>query len=262
MKALFFLIQFTCFCALVKASDSLVLRKSIPMTAFDLTTDPLGNIYLLKEKNTLTKLNENGDSLAIFNEIRKGKNIQIDASNPLRTLMYFSDYGNILVLDNLLSLKMSLKLFSIGILNAPCIASSIDGGIWIFDPLGNLIKMNERLEKIFTVNLQNTLEEVLDPIYMIEQERNLYVVDRKKGIFMFDQFGMYKINYPFQTQEIQYINSYLIYFQKPYLYSYDTRSFVEKKLILPSPENIIKVRVEKNKVYILRFQSLEIYDFI
>lgn len=251
---------FSLFC---RANDSLVLIKTIPIEARLFTTDLLGNCYLVKGNNELIKYNAQGDSIAQFNEIKKGQITQIDATNPLRVLLYYSDYGQIIILDNMLSKKNVLKLNSVGLYNVSLIANSIDGNVWVFDQSSNsLIKFDNQLELVSTSNLRNLVTESVNPIYMVEQERNLFMVDSTEGIFKFDLYGFYNTTYHFKTNEIQYINGYLVYKNLPYLYSYQTQTISEKKILLPNSETILQVRIERNKVFILRKNGLEIYDLI
>jgi len=261
MKAsLLFILGLLLTTAYVSAIDSLIFVKQIHIQSTQFTTDPVGNVYIVKGNNTLLKYNAKGDSIGFFNEIKKGKITQVDASNPLRILIFLADYGNVLMLDNLLTLKNTLKLNSLGIINATCIANSADGSIWAYDPSGMLMKINNKPEISFTISLRNIVDQALDPIYMIEQDRSLYLVDSTQGIKKFDQFGFLKTSFPFLTKEIQYFNSYLVYYIPPYLVSYNTQSLQELKLMLPQHEDIVKVRVERNIVYILRKESLDIYS--
>jgi hypothetical protein len=251
---------FTLFC---RANDSLVLIKTIPIEARLFTTDLLGNSYVIKDNNELIKFNIKGDSIAQFNEIKKGKVTQIDATNPLRVLMYFADFGQVILLDNMLSKKNVLKLNSAGIYNASLVANSVDGNIWVYDQSSNsLVKFDDQLELISTSNLRNLITESINPTYMIEQERNLFMVDSTEGIFKFDLYGFYNTTYHYKTNEIQYFNGYLVYQNLPYLFSYNTQTISEKKILLPTPETIRQVRIERNKVFILRKNCLEIYDLI
>mgnify|MGYP000853867271 CR=1 FL=1 len=242
------------------ASDSLVLLRRVPISARLFSTDPIGNIYVIKGNNALVKYNPQGDSIGFFNEIKKGKIAQIDASNPLRILLFYNDFGNILVLDNVLSLKSTIKLNNLGLVNVPCIANSADGSAWLLDPSGMLLKINSKPEISFTTSLRNVLEKAIDPIYMLEYDRSLYVVDSTDGIYKFDQFGLYKTHYPFQTKELQLFNSYLVYYAAPFLISYNTLTLQENKILLPDVQNIIQARVERNLLYILRKDSLDIYS--
>jgi hypothetical protein len=259
MKSIFFSLLFF-FSIRTHAADSLTFIKKIPVSAHLFTTDPVGNLYVVKGNNSLIKYNAKGDSIAFFNEIKKGKITQIDATNPLRVLVYYADYGNILILDNILSLKSTLKLSSLGIVNAPCIANSADGNIWVYDPAGNLVKISTKPEISFTASLRNVLEKAIDPVFMTEQDRALYIVDSTEGVKKFDQFGLFKTSYPFFTREIQYFNAYLVYYAAPWLISYNTLSMRENKIRLPDEHDIERVRVERNLVFIQRRESLDIYS--
>ena len=47
----------------------------------DFTVDNLGNYYLLSKNNQLKKINAKGDSIGLFNDVRRyGKLFSIDAS--------------------------------------------------------------------------------------------------------------------------------------------------------------------------------------
>lgn len=259
-KSILFLMLFVSCLQYLHAQDSLVFLKNVSVKSNLFTTDPTGNIYVVKSNNILTKYNNKGDSIGFFNQITRGKITQIDASNPLRVLLYFAEYNQVVILDNLLTIKSTLKLSNIGIINAPCIANSADGNIWVYDPVGNLVKINDKQVIHFTISLRNVLDHAIDPIYMIEQERNLYLVDSTEGVYTFDQFGLYKQHYAFKTKEIQFFNDYLVYFQFPNIISYNIHSTVEKKIKIPFQNDIIKVRVERDLVYVLRNEGIDIYS--
>lgn len=242
------------------SSDTLILKKSIPLDCKYFTTDPTGNIYAVIKNNILVKYNLRGDSIGVFNEIKKGKITQIDANNPLRILVYFAEYGQLVILDNLLTLKSNIRLNQLGIINAPCIAISADANIWAFDPLGMLVKINEKPSIVFSLSLRNLLESAIYPLYMTELGRNLFIADTTEGLFQFDVFGFFKKKYPIFAKEIQWFNDYIVYYQAPNLISYHTLTFNEKKLILPQPEDILQARMERNLVFILRKEKIDIYE--
>lgn len=260
MKFVKFLFLFITFYSQANA-DTIQLYRSIPLNAKVFTTDPVGNCYVVRDNNILIKYNAIGDSVGIFNEVKKGKITQIDATNPLRVLLYLADYSQVIILDNMMSIKSQFRLSALGIFTAQCIANSADGNIWVYDPsAGLLLKIDEKPSIRFSPPLRMVLEYPIEPIYMIEQERNLFVVDSVEGIKRFDQYGFFKAGYDFYTHEVQYFNDYLVYYAEPYLYSYHTLSFQNKKIELSNPESIQQVRVERDKVYVLRLESLDIYD--
>lgn len=243
------------------ASDSLQLLKSIPIKSTLFTTDPTGNIYVVNQENALIRYSSTGDSNAVFQEIKKGHITQIDATNPMRILVFFADFGQIVILDKQLSVKSVLKLPALGFLNVPCIANSADGGIWLFDPiLGNLIKINEKPEILLTTSIRNILDKPLNPLFMVEQDRSLFVVDSIEGVKRFDLYGFFQSALDVKTTEVQFINAFLIYFKAPYLFSYHTLSFTEKTMKVPSSETALQVRIERNKLFIRRPDRLDLYS--
>jgi len=243
------------------AADSLRLVRSVRVTARLLSSDPLGNIYLVKENNTLLRLNSKGDSIGIFNEIKKGNITQIDAGNPLRILLLFADYNQIVILNNVLTQKTILRLNTIGLNNVSCIANSADGSIWLYDQaFGALLKVNEQLSLLQTTNLRNLGENPEMPTFMSEDDRSLYIADTTEGIRKFDQFGFYNTTYHFKTDHFQFFNTSLVYFKSPFLYSYNVLSFTEKKIKLPEAESILQVRIERNSIYVLKAAQLDIYE--
>ncbi|HUR12081.1 MAG TPA: hypothetical protein VM012_11955, partial [Flavitalea sp.] len=75
-------------------ADSFRLVKTFVAEATDFSVDQLGNVYLLLTNGQLKKLSSTGDSLAVFNEVRRyGKVHSIDVSNPLKVLLYYKDFG-------------------------------------------------------------------------------------------------------------------------------------------------------------------------
>jgi hypothetical protein len=245
----------------VFASDSLLLKRSIPIKARLLSTDQLGNVLLVKENNTLLKLNAAGDSIGIFNEIKKGKVTQIDATNPLRILLYFADYNQIVVLNNMLTQKTVLKLNSVGLFNSSCVASSADGSIWVFDPvMASLIKLSEQMEVLQTSNLRNQQENPVRPSCMIEFDRSLFLADTIEGIRKFDLFGFYNTTYHFPTDNLQLFNNYMVYYKRPFLYSYHLTTLREQAIRIPHDEDVLSVRIERKFVYVLRQERLDIYE--
>jgi hypothetical protein len=70
----------------------------------DFTVDNLDNIYVLNSRNQVKKFNSNGDSVAVYNDVRKyGQASLIDVSNPLKVLLYYKDFATVVMLDRFLN---------------------------------------------------------------------------------------------------------------------------------------------------------------
>ena len=244
------------------ASDSLILKKSIPGIVHLISTDHVGNLYVVRNNNVLVKYNANGDSLAIYNEVRKGRITHVDATNPLRVLIFFQDYGQVIVLDNMLSRKNVIRLQSIGLFNVTAIAGSVDGNIWCYDAAqGNLLKIDDKAAIRLQQSLRNMLDRTPSLSFMVEEERVLYAVDTTTGVEKFDLYGYHMTSFPFHAYEIQWFNNQFVYFQAPDLLSYNTLSMNERKLTLPHADTIKQVRMERGHIYVRREKSVDIYTY-
>jgi len=239
----------------------LQLKKSIAVENGYFTTDPIGNIYLVKDNNFIIKYNSLGDSIGVFNDISAGPVTSIDASNPLRVLVFYSGFSQIKILDNMLSLKNKLDLSNLGLFNIPAIANSMDGNIWVFDPTGNLLKINDRLEIQHSYPLRNMIDFVVSPSHMVERDRTLYMTDTTQGIMQFDRYGFYRTVYRFRTSECNVMNNYIVYYADGKLHSYNIKSLQASVIDLPDPNSIQFARIEKNYIYILRSAKIDIYSF-
>lgn len=248
--------QWTCV-----AGYSLRLRRSIPLQARMLSSDPLGNLYVVKGNNTLVRYNSRGDSIGVFNEIKKGRITHIDATNPLRILLFLGDYNQLIVLNNMLSQRYILSLRNTGLLNVSCVANSADGRIWIYDPVAaTLMKIDEQMNTMQSTELRNIAQNAVHPTDMTEFDRNIFIADSVDGIRRFDLFGYYRTTFPINTTSMQFFNNYLVYYQSPDLHSYHMPSFRETTMALPEPESILQVRVERNALSVLRNDRLDLYE--
>jgi hypothetical protein len=115
--------------------------KTIKGDIEDFVVDDLDNVYLLNSKNQLKKLNANGDSVAVYNDVKRfGKVSLIDVSNPLKILLYYKNFGTVVVLDRFLQLKNIIDLRKQGIFQAKTIGQSYDNKLWVYDELENKLK--------------------------------------------------------------------------------------------------------------------------
>ncbi|HLG38251.1 MAG TPA: hypothetical protein VI461_01240, partial [Chitinophagaceae bacterium] len=111
--------------AIAQMDSSFRLIKTIKGDIAAFTVDNLDNIYLLSSTNQVKKLTANGDSVAIFNDVKKfGQATLIDVSNPLKVLLYYKDFATIVVLDRLLNVRNTIDLRKQNILQVRAIGQS------------------------------------------------------------------------------------------------------------------------------------------
>lgn len=234
------------------ASDSLTVDGRLPGSIHMFSTDALGNVYVVKENNILVRYNEKGDSTGIFNEIRKGKLRLMDATNPLRLLLFFQDYNQIIVLDNMLSKKNVIRLNTLGLYNVTAIANSADGLIWVYDALqATLYKIDDKPSVRQSMPLRNVVGYIPSFHSMVEEERTLYAADSTHGILRFDLFGFYHSTLPFITPyEIQCVNAQLVFRDSASFVAYHLTSMRDKRILLPHQNGVDQVRVQRGLLWI------------
>jgi hypothetical protein len=162
------------------------------------TTDNLGNIYLLNANNQIKKINERGDSIAVYNDVRRyGKIFSIDATNPLKVLVFYKDFATIVVLDRLLNVRASIDLRKQNILQVTAIASSYDNNIWLFDELDSKLKKIDENGNVLleSADFRQVFDPVPSPSVMYDRDGQLYLYDPKKGLMVFDYYGAKKNNF-------------------------------------------------------------------
>jgi hypothetical protein len=136
-----------------QADTSFKLVRTITGDIVSFTVDNLDNIYILNSRNQVKKLNANGDSVAIFNDVKRfGQATLIDVSNPLKVLLFYKDFATVVVLDRFLNVVNSIDLRKQNILQAKAIAQSYDNKIWVFDELESKLKKVEEDGKILFGN--------------------------------------------------------------------------------------------------------------
>lgn len=163
----------------------------------DFTTDNLGNIYLLNATNQIKKVNEKGDSIAVYNDIRKyGKVYSIDATNPLKILVFYKDFSTIVVLDRLLNKQAAIDLRKQNILEVTAVTSSYDNNIWLYDEFDNKLKKVDDNGNVLleSTDFRQIFDSVPVPVAMYDRDGQLYIYDPKKGLMVFDYYGAKKNN--------------------------------------------------------------------
>ena len=110
------------------------LVKTYPIEATGAMFDNLDNLYIITVQEQLKKYNANGDSVAVFNGVKRfGKLYAVDVSNPMKLLLFYKDFSNVVILDRLLAVRSTIDLRQHNILQASAIAISYDNNIWVFD---------------------------------------------------------------------------------------------------------------------------------
>ncbi|MFC2121938.1 hypothetical protein ACFLTI_10125, partial [Bacteroidota bacterium] len=157
------------------------------------STDPLGNVYLIN-KNIISRYNKDGSFENSFSNSISGNISFADLSDPLRIMLYFSDFNQLIFLDNTLSRigdYVSLDDYGFDLVSTVC--TSANGGIWLYDQKKEAVVYLDRNMKIKqqTPRISNIIDFIEEPDFMLEKDNKVFLNIPGAGIVIFDNFGSY-----------------------------------------------------------------------
>lgn len=180
-----------------QTDTTFTLQKIITGDIVSFTVDNLDNVYLLNSRGQLKKIDLNGDSVAVFNNLKKyGQASLIDVSNPLKVLLYYKDFATIVVLDRFLNARNTIDLRKSNILQVNAIGQSYDNNIWLYDELDNKLKKIADDGKLLqeTPDFRLLLGNAITPDKIFDENKYVYIYDSTYGVYVFDYFGSLKNN--------------------------------------------------------------------
>jgi len=260
------LLFFTFTAHISSAQGPFRLVKEVTGAVTDFTVDNLGNLYLVNPNGQLKKLRPNGDSLAVFNNVRRfGKLHSIDASNPLKVLLYYKDFSTIVILDRFLNERSTLDLRKHHLVQVTAIGQSYDNNIWVFDELD--LKLKKIGDDGRLIDQSNDFRLVFDstpsPAVIIDQEKFVYLYDPSKGIYLFDYYGGFKSRVPFTGwSDIRVVGKSIFGRDADRLYRYSEGTLDLKAFSLPDfMKGAEKIIVAPGHVYVLKDASFMVYSY-
>lgn len=156
------------------------------------TVDNLGNQYIVQDKS-IRKIDSAG-TLKFSQSIKSlGNSRQIVAINSMKLVHFSAEQQTLCFFDNTLTQSEDcMDLYELGIINASLICSSSrPNRLWIFDDLNstlNLVSIDKGETTQELINLSGILE-IDSCIQILEKNNKLYLLDAKRGIYIFDLFG-------------------------------------------------------------------------
>jgi len=247
--------------------DTFKLERVIPGNFSMMDVDMLNNLYLVTATNQLKKLNPNGDSLAVFNDVKRyGNPTLIDVSNPLKVLLYYKNFSTVVILDRLLSQRNSINFREQNIFSVKAIGTAYDNNIWLFDEQDLKLKKIDESGKLLleTNDWRMLMDEVPAPEKIIDANNLVYLYDPAKGFYIFGYYGTFKNNLPFlHWENISISSTGLAGFLGKQYYSYQLQSMALKTYSLPVFfKDYSSIRAMNGKIYLLKKEGVEIYSVL
>jgi hypothetical protein len=253
------LLLFSCLslCCKAQADTTFSLLRTLSGDIVDFTVDNLDNVYILNSRNQVKKFDVNGDSVAVFNDIKKfGKATLIDVSNPLKVLVYYRDFATVVMLDRFLNVVNTIDLRKQKILQAKAIGQSYDNKIWVYDELEGKLKKIDEDGKLLgeTPDFRLLLGQAPSPLKIFDENKYVYIYDSTLGVYVFDYFGALKNNIMIQHwQNFKVAGKYIFGSKGDILYRYEISTFRVDEWKMP--EEIYKssaFNFSSSRLYALR----------
>lgn len=232
----------------------------------DFNVDNLGNLYVVNQTGQLKKLSPNGDSLAVFNNVRQyGKIHFIDVSNPLKVLLHFKDFGTVVVLDRFLNTRNSIDLRKQQLFQVRSIGQSYDNNIWVYDELES--KLKRIGEDGRTIDQSADFRQLFDstpsPSFIVDQNKLVYLYDPMKGAYLFDYYGTFKNRIRFLGwTDFMVIGNTILGRDENILYKYEPGSLNLQEYRIPAEmQHAKKIKITPANIYLLRDGQLEVYSY-
>lgn len=234
----------------------------VPFTGGAFTTDNLQNIYLY-HGNSIKKYSSQGQVLYTYSEKSYGAITWVDVNDPMKVLIFYKDFPEIVIADNTLSQNgnpFSPSDAGYPLTTLACI--SHDNGVWLYDAQNfQLIRLDVNLNVTQkTGNLAQAIGITLNPDYLMEYNNFVYLNDSAQGILVFDSYGTY-----YKTIPITGLNTFqvrgddLFYVAKNRLHIFHLKTIMEDE-IKPPDTLATEVRFEKNLLYEKYQDTLRVYE--
>ncbi|HNV95491.1 MAG TPA: hypothetical protein PKG63_03380 [Bacteroidales bacterium] len=191
-----------------------VLSRQIPIKSNFITSDIFDNVYVIS-KSDLKQLNSTGDVLKTYSNRNLGDITFVDATNPMRILLFYANFNQVVFINTKLSpISEPVSLDDLGFTSVGIACSSSQNGFWIFDTRNSQpVLISSALQVIYKgTKIQFTDSLWPAPIYMSEQGKKLFIAFQGKGIYVFDQTAKFEKFLPIQDLKyIQVMGSYVYY---------------------------------------------------
>jgi hypothetical protein len=211
---------------------------TIPQQANFATADHLNNTYLLHGFE-VEKYDSTGRFVARFSNNRLGMASFVDASNPLKILVWYADYQTAIFLDRNMTELGRLNVAQAGWPSVSTLAMATDGNLWMYDMASfKLMKINHLGEKLSESEPLSFLEKPDQEIAVTKIRENgerVFAGFKDIGIISFDIFGQ-NSSLPLSDPSIaqfEIAGNTLITLDQDILEIHELGTFKDKKVQLP-----------------------------
>ncbi|MFN0174081.1 MAG: hypothetical protein ACKVU0_05485 [Saprospiraceae bacterium] len=250
----------------IKAQDSCVYLFTIPQNAHFATADHLANTYLLHGFE-VEKYDSTGKFVARYSNNRLGVPAFLDASNPMKILVWYADFQTAVFLDRNMTELGRLNVAEVGFPAVRCLASAADGNIWAYDEASSqLFKLSTSGEKLIEsqpLNLE--FAQRFAPMCIRDDGgQAVFLSDPVQGVAVFDPFAQLDKILMFKgLSQFEVENGVLFFAEKDSIRAENWRGGSSKKMLLPLAAQLEDTMfwLSKKRVFVRSEAEVEVYSF-
>ncbi|PXX95693.1 hypothetical protein DF185_21590 [Marinifilum breve] len=222
--------------------------------------DHMGNVYVVNGSQ-LSKYNSEGEQVCNFSDSSLGSISSIDVSDPLRILLFYRDFNQIIYLNNKLStIGNEIDLYDISDNETEFVCNSQKGGFWMYNSIENQATYITNNGEIAaqTILLGSFFEDA-EIVKMFEHNSDLYLLYENKGILQLDQNGQFVRKLSFQDiQDFQLIGKQIYYQDKTGIHLYQALNQSDQLIHTKEDPSREIIQCTKDKIFIKNENSISI----
>ncbi|MBC7777821.1 MAG: hypothetical protein H7246_20470 [Phycisphaerae bacterium] len=249
-----------------KAQDTCVYLFTIAQKADFATADHLANAYILHGFE-VEKYDSTGKFVSRYSNNRLGMPGFLDASNPLKILVWYADFQTAVFLDRNMTELGRLNLTQAGFPAVRCLASAADGNIWAYDEAtSHLLKLSTSGEKLIEsqpLNLEFA-QRFAPTSIRDDGGQGVFLSDPAQGVALFDPFAQLDKVLPFKgLAQFEVENGTLFFAAQNEIRAENWRGLSSKKTSLPvaaQPEGAV-FWISKKRVFVQSEYGVTVYGF-
>ena len=243
-------------------SQQYTLIAKIDTAAKFATVDNLGNLFVVTPKNELLKFNPNGKFLWNYTNKSYGEITQLDVTDPLRVILYYQAYQQVIVLNNNLSEISKYTFNQNPELQISLIASANNDGFWAYDQINRELRKltNYFVDDLKSGNIYQRNGFDMQANFMLTDDQQIYINDTTAGIRIFDRYGNFvktAVVYPKGDFNVEGNEIYFTKENKLMRYNYLT--FDLQEIPLPEKCDFKKATLRFNRLLILKEKDLTLW---
>ncbi|TKC01130.1 hypothetical protein FA046_04610 [Pedobacter cryophilus] len=226
------------------------------------TVDNFGNLFVVTPQNEVLKFNAKGKFLWNYTNKTFGEISQLDVTDPLRVILYYANFQQIIVLNNNLSEISKYSFNQNPDQQITLTASANNNGFWVYDQINRELKKlsNSFIDDLKSGNIYQRNGFDMKATFMLSDEQYVYINDEQFGIRIFDSYGNFIKTAVINVKKEFEVNGAEIYFfddQK--LMSYNYLTFQMKEVPLPVKSGFTNALLRFNRLVVLNEKGLTLW---